>query len=179
MLRKRPMRPPRLTALILLPILAGPPALAAGDDPDLPAQSMAWHYITDEDSSTSSHCLGRPDSPLCATETLLACFQRNQFELCRMVDDGAEQYASAFASPAPADRYLAYRIVLSKRLAGGDMTEDESGKARAGDVLIVLDQRDGAIGRAAPSSGAPVQRFLLRRAEGGTWKVVTWGGPGD
>lgn len=149
-------------------------------DPVLPplTQPGQWRYIADDDSLTTSRCIGSPATPLCATETLLACFQRGRMDLCRLVDDGTGIYAEAFSSPAPGGRYLAYRIVAAKRLGYGEELPDAPG-ARPGDVVLMVDQRDGVIGQDAPATGAPVQRFILRHQADGRWKAIQWGGPGD
>lgn len=144
-----------------------------------PTPAGQWRYITQEDAASSSHCIGQPDRPICAVETLLACFQRNQIELCRMVDDGTDQYAQVFSQPADPGKYLAYRILAASRLNGSGPKNSQTGNARAGDVLLTVDQREGQLGRYARATGAPAQDFLLRRQADGYWKIVSWGDPGE
>jgi hypothetical protein len=151
----------------LLPLLLTLVACAEVTDADLPplTEPGQWRYITQHEASTTSRCIGQPNSPLCAVETLLACFQRDAIELCRMVDDGTEQYSQIFAAPADPSKYLAYRVI------GADRKSD--------DVLITLDQREGLLGRYAKSTGAPVQSFTLKRQAEGVWKVTAWGDVGE
>lgn len=148
----------------------------APDTLSLPSPDQ-WNYITDSQELTTSRCIGVPKSPLCAMETLLACFQRNDFQLCRMVDDKADEYAEVFISPAPRERYLAYRLVQGVIFEGPAPEEDPV--IQTGDVMLVVDQRDGALGASAPPTNAPDQRFILRQQKDKRWKVVNWGGPDD
>ena len=136
-----------------------------------------WNYITASQELTTSQCIGVPKSPLCAMETLLACFQRDEFQLCRMVDDKADEYAQVFASPSPRERYLAYRLVQGVTFKGPAPEEDPV--IQAGDVMLVVDQRDGALGVSAPPTNAPDQRFILRQQADKRWKIINWGGPDD
>ncbi len=161
----------------LLPAALTVPAAAA--DPDLPplARPGQWYYVTQNDANSSSHCIGAPTTPLCAVETLLACFQRGQMPLCRLVDDGAEQYAQVFAAPSDPGKYLAYRILAARRIGSGQAPPPAH--AQPGDVLLTVDQREGQLGRYARATGAPAQDFLLRRHADGRWKIVSWGDPGE
>lgn len=172
-----------LRSLVLafpLVLAALSPALAE-EFPELPplAQPGQWNYVTQDDASSSSHCVGRPLSPLCAVETLLACFQRDRQELCRMVDDGTEQYAQIFSSPADLSKYLAYRVLDAKKIDADSARAGQASHALDGDVLLTVDQREGQLGRYARATGAPAQDFLLRRQANGTWKIVSWGDPGE
>ncbi|OIQ97873.1 hypothetical protein GALL_200550 [mine drainage metagenome] len=173
MIAFRPFLP--LCAVLLLAILR--PAMAA--DPGLPplARPGQWYYVTQSDGNSSSHCIGSPATPLCAVETLLACFQRGQMALCRLVDDGAEQYAQVFTAPSDPGKYLAYRILAARRIEAGQ--GNMPARAQPGDVLLTVDQREGQLGRYARATGAPAQDFLLHRRPDGRWKIVSWGDPGE
>lgn len=162
---------------MLRPILLALPAalaLAACATPT-PEGMESWHRLTQQDRDTTSQCIGRPASPLCAVETLLACFQRGRIELCREVDDGADLYGQVFASPPARDRYLAYRVLVLQTVRG-PLPE---GLAQPGDVLISLDQREATVGQPIPAEGGPSSDFLLRRQPDGKWKIIGWGGPGE
>lgn len=173
--------PPRfglaLFARRLATLLAASPLLACAQMAPPPGGSPGpWRYITANPATTSSACIGTPQVPLCAAETLLACFQRNQPDLCRMVDDGAGVYDSVFAASQAETGYLAYRIVEMRPVG---RTEPALAQARPGDILYLIELRSGAPGKSAPPTGEPPQRFLLRPEAGGVWKVVHWGGPDD
>ena len=53
-----------------------------------------WRMLTDSEDTTTSKCIGKPVTPICAVETLKACFKRSQIELCRMasLNGEAEQF---------------------------------------------------------------------------------------
>ena len=168
------------TCLFVLVLMLCAAASSRADEPELPplSQPGQWNYVTQDDAASSSHCIGRPRTPLCAVETLLGCFQRGRIELCRMVDDGADQYAQVFASPVDPGLYLAYRIVGGQALTPDTLPAGQSA-AQPGDVLLVLDQREGALGRYAHATGAPASNFLLRKQADGAWKIINWGDPED
>lgn len=174
-----PSTPPFRSGLVrqLTVLLAVSPLLACAHMTPSPGGSPGpWRYITTNPATTSSTCIGAPQAPLCAAETLLACFQRNQPDLCRMVDDGAGVYDSVFATSSAETGYLAYRIVETRPIG---KAEPALSQARPGDILYLIELRGGAPGKSAPPTGEPPQRFLLRPEAGGIWKVVHWGGPDD
>jgi hypothetical protein len=59
----------------------------AGGDADLPAPDPPghWRYITQDAERTTSQCIGDPKTPLCAMETVWACYVRNKAEFCAIV----------------------------------------------------------------------------------------------
>lgn len=168
--------------LFALPLLLSVVSAASAQEaPELPplAQPGQWSYVTQDDSSSSSHCIGKPGSPICAVETLLACFQRDRQDLCRMVDDGTDQYAQIFSAPADPSKYLAYRVLAAQVVDASTPRAGQTSHAQDGDVLLTVDQREGQLGRYARATGTPANDFLLRRQPDGSWKVVGWGDPGE
>lgn len=167
----------RSSAFLFAAVFPVLPALAQ----ELPplAQPGQWLYVTQDDDTSSSRCIGWPGTPICAVETLLACFQRDRQDLCRMVDDGADQYAQIFSSPADPTKYLAYRVLAALRIDAASPRAGQAAQARDGDVLLTIDQREGRFGQAAQATGAPAGAFLLRRQPEGGWKIVSWGDPGE
>lgn len=162
----RGVMPPRLTLLVLALLCLPLPALAAGDAPfpavDPPGQ---WRIITRSDATSSSRCLGRPATPLCAVETLLACFLRGRFELCRQVDHGAQEYAEIFTAPSDLSKYLAYRVVSAGPGQDGEVRIDVAQREMLGDQKIGGD------------NDAPVSTFVLRRLPDGSWTITSWDQP--
>jgi len=173
----RPMS--KCTAFFAALIFALP--AVAQELPELPplAQPGQWLYVTQDDTSSSSRCIGRPGTAMCAVETLLACFQRDRQDLCRMVDDGTDQYAQIFSTPADPGKYLAYRVLEARRINAATARTGQAAHAQDGDVLLTIDQREGQFGRYAKATGAPANDFLLRRQPEGNWKIVSWGDPGE
>jgi hypothetical protein len=123
-----------------------------------------WRIIGQDEHTASSGCIGHPATALCAVETLLACFQWARPELCRMVDDGIEQYASVFTDPSDPTKYLAYRVVLERSVPNGVGAETE----------IFIDQQEMASGQVIGPSAGTSSGFKLRRQPDGMWKIVGW-----
>jgi len=61
-------------------------AACAGHDPDLPPPDSrgSWRIIGLTDEASTSDCIGKPISPICAIETNIACLLRHDLELCRI-----------------------------------------------------------------------------------------------
>lgn len=61
-------------------------AACAGHDPDLPPPDPrgSWRIIGLTDATSTSDCIGKPISPICAIETNIACLLRQDSELCRI-----------------------------------------------------------------------------------------------
>ena len=135
------------------------PAAATEPSPSL------WRIIAQDDGTATSRCIGHPESPLCAVETLLACFQWARPDLCRMVDDDEEQYAAIFGDPPDRTKYLAYRIVTDRILSASSDNEAE----------IVIDQQEMSSGQAIGPAAGTSSEFKLRRQADGAWKITGWG----
>lgn len=142
---------------LVSPVVAAEPDRRSQDGPP------PWRIIGQDDRSTTSRCIGRPETPLCAVETLLACFQWARPDLCRMVDDEEEQYAAVFGDPADPSKYLAYRIV-----------EERNGDP-ASDTEIVIEQQEMASGQVIGPPTGTSSGFKLHRQPDGRWKVTGWG----
>ncbi|CAA6604679.1 exported hypothetical protein [Rhodospirillaceae bacterium LM-1] len=91
----------------LLGVLAGFLALGA-----------AWPVMADEKfdpkqvrvitpSNATSKCIGDPKTPICAVETLLACFARQKAELCKLVE-------APEADLGDSTQEITYRVLFSK-----------------------------------------------------------------
>jgi hypothetical protein len=149
------------TALLSGPVKAGELPVA---DP-----STSWRLLTQSDGSSTSRCLGAPRTALCAVETLLACFQRGRFDLCRLVDDKAGEYATVFATPVDTAKSLAYRIVEARRLA-----------VPPGETVVITVQQQEFSGKLpATEMSGPPSVFLLRQRSDGSWEILNWGEPSE
>ncbi len=103
------------TAVIALSTIAIPnPADAAGsrDDVatvrDLPPLTPKNHprIMTMMDATSASDCIGRPVTPLCAVETKMACFLRNDDSLCEVAVGESFNLSGMIMAPAS----LRYRV---------------------------------------------------------------------
>jgi hypothetical protein len=113
-------RTPRtiLAASILLGASALP-ALAA--DPDLPRIDPPghWRLMTQDPSTTTSKCVGDTSTPLCAVETIRACFVRVDDKLCQ-IGMGLDQPPGKVSYKVKG-LYERYRIVSAKRVREKDL----------------------------------------------------------
>ena len=68
-------------------------------------------------TEATSQCIGDPRTPLCAVETLLACFTRHDMSLCRRVGVDGVSFD---------DRLIGrdYFVISMKLLRGGEIPED-------------------------------------------------------
>lgn len=176
---------PRLTVIAGLVLAA--PALAGGvEDGDLPIPDPpgTWRMVTRDNATTTSTCIGRPETPLCAIESVIACFVRRQRELCwigRGRTDTRERPFQKF--PGGAIVVHKYRVVSAKRLAEEDIPyywrlacEDawEPGDLRVEIEWLYCTQRNGRLdcGEQWGFKPTPVA-YIVRRTTRG-WRVVIW-----
>jgi len=75
-----------------------------------------WRFIGLEDAT--SKCIGDPKTPLCAVETVIACFARMDISLCRRVGMTGEIYLGEKA------RDVNYKVVAAKILTEKDITRE-------------------------------------------------------
>ena len=87
---------------------------AHGPDPE-----GVWRTVTQDDATSTSDCIGDLVTPLCAVDTVMACFARFQGKLCQLVwSYPASDYK--FSSGAHPARYMMYRVtaVRTAQVAG-------------------------------------------------------------
>ncbi|MEO5338747.1 MAG: hypothetical protein H7841_17975 [Magnetospirillum sp. WYHS-4] len=173
-------------ALRFVPILAvllAVPAWAGGPDPDLPAVSPKgkWRVLTPDDATSTSRCIGRPETPLCAAETIVACFERTDKELCRIGmgrAPGQEYYD--FGLKGGSGWKVYYQVVSAVRLAETDippkLRHPDEWRVVPGDIRIVIRKRRCWIakdGREKCETGPLTQiHYFLRPVPGGMWRMV-------
>lgn len=114
-------------AVLLIAVSVGA-SVAGGteDDPDLPALDPPgrWRVVTGHDATSTSKCIGRPVTPLCAVESFAACFARNVAHFCRVSSREYEKVArdtirDDFGTEVKYTHY--YRVVSARRLTEADM----------------------------------------------------------
>ena len=77
------LREVRVVAIAVLVALLIAPATSIAGGPSHTGKSPRWRTLTDSDETTTSKCIGKPVTPICAVETFFGCFNRKQIELCR------------------------------------------------------------------------------------------------
>jgi hypothetical protein len=110
------IRPIASIVAIALAVVSASQAIAAPRDPDVPRPDPPgrWRVLDHTDAKSTSKCIGKPVTPLCAVETLRACFLRVKPKLCEIAI-GREP---GFSLSHPAVRWVfdKYRLVWSQRL---------------------------------------------------------------
>jgi hypothetical protein len=117
----------------------------------------------------TSTCIGSAGSPVCATETLLACIARAQPDLCTKV--GAEARGGE-KQPGT----LEYVIDRVNVIRAEDITDDMRDVEwfKAGYTLVELRRRTCAASVCGDESWEDMQVYL--RPHGTAWEVVAWRG---
>jgi hypothetical protein len=184
-------------ALTLGLVLGSGSGFAQEHDPDLPAVDPPGQgrAMTDEDATSTSQCVGNPITPLCAVETIIACFERVRDDLCRigMGLDRPPEFVRGDPRPRPY-RYQRYRVLSAKRFREHvlppphDLSPantlpywwypEDRRQYWPGDVeIVVLKQtcwRDPA--RCDPVDSGDHYTYHLRRI-GDRWAVLIWDTP--
>lgn len=144
----------------------------------------------------SSNCIGNSSDPICAAETLIACWLRRDGDLCKKVIDCEEDKYAAALCGLPDDRmpridvtlrwpqysleYYVIKTVPSERTdfgpPGSPMMEiwiEQYYLGSAGTEYRLVPEFDSPDLRPAPGPG-----FWVAQIDG-RWRVVYWGGELD
>ena len=180
-----------VVALSIGVLLAAAFPARAGDAPaakvPLPPLTPKGVYrvLTQDDATSTSKCIGDPKTPLCAVETMMACWTRGSDDLCRiaMAVEKTPGFGTGGGGPN-----LIYRVVRSEILTDRKFpwrpARDRSWRLggltmHAGDIRIDTIDTDcwkGEISLAAcEKAWSPVPRVFIVRRSGDRWVVVTWG----
>ncbi len=158
------------------------PAAAQSSDPDLPPVDPPglWRQMTLDDATSDSKCVGRFDTPLCAVETVVACYTRGINELCSSarLDADTYRFTSGNHGFRTGERY---RVVRAERLTDDTILDipRETGPLQAGDIRV-----DVIYGSCFTNNGVryctrPFSNpliYTLRKTPTG-WRIIDWGGP--
>lgn len=152
----------RIATAVLLSLAVIFPAFG-----QLPAVDPANQYrLIGPADRSDSRCIGRPDTPLCAVETLLACFARRDADLCRVVWSGGEGASGMLARLASSRYWWSYRIAGAEQPAAGEAVIAVAGRMCG----LQIAEPDCATTPAPPTS------YRLRQVDG-RWQVVDWQSP--
>ena len=155
--------------------LTAVPGLAGGVDPGLPAPDSPgyWRYVTQKDETSTSKCIGDPKTPICAVDTVMACFTRWDDSICDKVKHFVG-YGPDTSSRATSGRFMRYRIISARRLRASDIPPHRKTGILAwkpGDLQVTVHRKTCGIGGCGGLSPTETT-FTIRRA-GGIWTVVT------
>lgn len=128
-------------------------------------------------NAATSGCIGQPTTPVCAVETLLACWVRGQPALCRAVAVSEARAADRIAGPRSSPEAEAqYSIDRASTIRHEDVTDDLKAVEwfKPGFVLVEL------VRRICPQTpqrcdDEPWEEMqIIVRPEAGRWSVVVW-----
>ncbi len=129
-------------------------------------------------NSATSACIGQPTTPVCAVETLLACWMRGQPALCRAVAVVSESRAAErIAGPAAtAESETQYAIERASIIRREDVTDDLRGVEwfKPGFALVELVRRACPQGPERCEDEPWQEMQIVLRPEAGRWSVVVW-----
>ena len=159
--------------LLLLAASALAGEVAASDLPpiDLPG---VWHEVTQDDSTSDSKCIGKPVTPLCAVETIFACFLRGQDELCRIAMSLDHLPGLGPGRPYPGG-WERYRVAAVKRVDPKKQRLVVATPTKAGDVILNVQHLRCQFSQCQTRVGPPTT--YLVRPKGDGWVVLDWETP--
>src|SRR3990172_7533843 len=97
----------RIVAIAVLVALLIAPGMSLAGGPQHTGKAPRWRTLTFSDETTTSKCIGKPVTPICAVETFEACFKRSQIELCRKAyrNGESETFHLGYSSPESKTEY--------------------------------------------------------------------------
>ena len=173
-------KPPAVIYAMVLHLVAcsGNTEEQPGPLADVPPPSE-WRLISANDAT--SNCIGDPKTPLCAMETLMACFARHEISLCNKVN--------VFDMHFPGEPYVSrYRILRTEILTKENIEEKGKGAdwQKLGDVDFTVYEPDGEDDDCKMKhcnfdwQDGPDREdeccnwsYAVRRLEG-KWQVINW-----
>lgn len=149
-------------------------AIAAVPAPRAAAQTAKETPGRITPTSATSPCVGRPETSVCAAETLLACLARSDAGLCRAV---ATPAPAPLPDGVPQTEYVIERVSV---IRPADVTDDlkELEWYKPGYTLIEMLRRSCPATQAdcGDESWEGVQVYLRHQRSGAAagWEVVHW-----
>jgi hypothetical protein len=185
------MRYCRLSLLLIAALSCAAPTQAQPRDPDLPAVDPPgkWRIMAHHDDASTSKCIGKPITPLCAVETVIACLARGENELCR-IGMGFDESVDLGVRVLDADDHLAYRVLSARRFDARNLPArrhlasqvdppswytDDRRENRPGDYEIVVSERQCS--RHEPCRRIFSDLTYFVRWKGDQWVVLDWEAP--
>lgn len=174
-------------AIVLLPALSMPWANAAAKTTgaktpkaedswkaDPPGQ---WRKLGWDEATTTSTCIGKSISPICAVENKLACYMQIREELCHLAIRDHEGRKFVHSTTASHALYIGYRISAVRRVKAGQKIVILDDAAQPGDYLIDLRFVSCEVAtNECENDIGPATTHLVRKF-GDEWRIVTWDTP--
>ena len=157
---------------VIVALLVAPGMSIAGGAQH-PGKAPRWRTLTDSEETTTSKCVGKPVTPICAVETARACFDRSQIELCRIAFLNGESEKFHLGPPSPEFK-TEYTIVKYQTIRHVPANLRDVTWMKRGDVRVDFTARVCPATRDT-CAGEPTETFgSITRHVGGRWLVVEY-----
>lgn len=164
----------RVVAMAVLVAALMPFEASVAGGPQHTGKAPRWRTLTDRDETTTSKCIGKPVSPICAVETLEACFKRKQIELCRMASLNGESEKFEDLGPRFPDRKTEYTIIKYQTIRRVPANLRDVGWIKRGDVDVHITLRSCPVARDT-CTGERIESFAyMTRHVGDHWLVTDY-----
>lgn len=150
------------------------PVFAGGNDQDLGLNfDGSFRLMTQEDSTSTSKCIGNPISPICAFETYLACRVRDNNELCEIANGEKTGSPTPFKLDKNRIVKTGYRIMAIRQYTPQHMPAPSRNRIeiKPWDVGVTLDTANCTYGKCDGPYPDTRVSYLLRQ-RGDVWFVV-------
>lgn len=151
------------------------PSLAADNwKADPPGQ---WRKLTWDEKTTTSKCIGKSISPICAVENKLACYMQVNEELCHIAIRDHEGRKFLRSKEPSYPLYTEYRISAVRKVKANETITLLKETAQPGDYLIDLRDRSCEVkSNRCENDIGPATTHLVRKI-GDEWRIITWDTP--
>jgi len=169
-----PFQSIRIVAMaVLVALLIAPDASIAGG-PQHTGKAPRWRTLTDSEETTTSKCIGKPVTPICAVETLKACFKRSEIALCRIASFNGESEKFEKLGPPFRGYKTEYTIIKYQTIRRVPANLRNVGWIKRGDVDVHITVRSCPLTRET-CAGEPTQSFAyMTRHVGDRWLVTDY-----
>jgi hypothetical protein len=136
-----------------------------------------WRKMTLDDETSTSKCVGKLISPICAMETKEACNARDDNNLCVKAVADAEGRVFISNPERTPNIWWSYRFSKVKKVKPGEHVSVGDTQAQPGDYVI--DRRDHMCyvkSNRCDDDIGPATTHLLRKF-GAEWRIITWHTP--
>lgn len=164
------------TALLGMILLFNPAFAADQWKADPPGQ---WRSLTWDEKTTTSTCIGKPISPICAVETKEACYLQEKEELCHAAirDHQGRTFLRGGGGGASHALYYKYHIPAVRKIKAGETVTILDETALPGDYLVDSRYRQCELksNKCDKPLGLPTTHLV--RLIDGEWRLIVWDTP--
>lgn len=154
------------------------PIIQPGYDPDLPPLGPpgGWRIVGQTDEGSTENCAGTPRTPLCAIDSMRACWLRGNINLCNAVLIEPLDHEFSGRRFISAQRYRVLEAVRLDKSFYPAETSDADFEWKPGDIRIAIRTSDCDGIFCSPDMGGHMFYYLRKTADG-DWRVILWEEP--